>query len=81
VIDRSAVEAYYRDTLLPQLHKSGVTKDPPLTDVQRQIREILTQQRMDQMLSTWLQNLRGQSRVHIMLDASQDATGGATAAK
>src|SRR5690242_21656333 len=54
LVERTAVENYYRDTLLPQLHKSGVTKDPPLNDVQRDIREILTQQTMDQMLTTWL---------------------------
>lgn len=81
LIDRAAVETYYRDTLLPQLHKSGVSNDPAMNDVQRDIREILTQQSMDHMLTTWLQNLRQQSRVHILLDTPQTATGGPSAAK
>jgi len=66
VIDRPAVETYYRDTFLPQLRKAGATQDPPLTDVQPQIREILTQQRIDEMLVTWLHNLRQQSALRII---------------
>jgi peptidyl-prolyl cis-trans isomerase SurA len=83
LVERAAVESYYRDTLLPNLHNSGVAKDPPLTEVQRDIREILMQQRMDEMLSTWLHNLRQQSRVRILLDAAQvaSATGGSARAK
>ena len=81
IVERTAVESYYRDTLLPNLHNSGVAKDPPFTEVQREIREILMQQGMDEMLATWLHNLRQQSRVRILLDAAQvaSATGGATA--
>jgi SurA N-terminal domain len=80
VIDRAAVETYYRDTFLPELHKRGVSKDPPYADVQQQIREVLTQQRINETLTAWLRNLRQQSRVRILVDGAQVAkkTPGAT---
>jgi hypothetical protein len=74
VIDRAAVEAYYRNTFLPQLHKSGATQDPPLTDVQPQIREILTQQRIEDMLTAWLRNLRQQSKIRLLTNDTQVAS-------
>jgi SurA N-terminal domain len=73
VIDRAAVEKYYRDTFLPELHKRGVTQDPPFADVQQQIREVLTQQRINETLTAWLRNLRQQSHVRILVDGAQVA--------
>ena len=82
VIDRSAVETYYRNTFLPELHKRGTQQDPPLADVQSQIREVLTQQRIDETLTVWLRNLRQQSRVRILVDGAQVAkTGPGTTTK
>jgi hypothetical protein len=57
------VDVYYRNQLLPDLQKNGgpaVT----LTEVAARIRELLTQQRMDEMLDVWLHNLRQQADIH-----------------
>jgi hypothetical protein len=71
-IDSASVQTYYQEKLLPELHQRGIQTDPPLAQVSRQIEEILRQQRVDQMLSTWLQSLRQQSRIQIGIAATKD---------
>lgn len=61
-VDAASVEAYYRDTLLPQLRQAGAP-ELPLAQVADRIREILTQQRVDELLTSYLQDLRKQSRI------------------
>jgi hypothetical protein len=57
------VEAYYQNQLLPDLQKNG-GKAVPLDEVEPRIRELLTQQRMDELLDAWLHNLRQQADIH-----------------
>lgn len=57
------VEAYYQNQLLPDLQKNG-GKVLPLDEVEPRIRELLTQQRMDELLDAWLHNLRQQAEIH-----------------
>ena len=56
------VEAYYQNQLLPDLQKSG-GKVVALDEVEPRIRELLTQQRMDELLDAWLHNLRQQAEI------------------
>lgn len=63
-IDSATIEAYYRDKLLPELRRQGAVP-APLVQVSPQIEELLSQQRVDTMLSAWLQDLRRQSEIHI----------------
>jgi len=56
------IESYYRDTFLPQLHKLG-SQDVPLAEVSGKIREILTQQKVNELFSSWLQTLRSESKI------------------
>ncbi len=63
-IDSASIEAYYRDKLLPELRRQGA-EPAPLVQVSPQIEELLSQQRVDTMLSDWLQDLRRQSEIHI----------------
>jgi peptidyl-prolyl cis-trans isomerase SurA len=62
-IQPEEVEAYYRAQVLPDLEKAGV-KLVTLQEVEPKIRELLVQQRMDELLDAWLHNLRQQTRVH-----------------
>ena len=62
VIDSKSIESYYNQELLPQLRKSGAAQ-VPLADVTPKIKELLTQQKMNQMLVAWLQDLRSGSRI------------------
>ncbi len=56
------IEAYYRNQLLPDLQQAG-GKIISLNDVEPRIRELLTQQHMDELLDAWLHNLRQQAEI------------------
>lgn len=61
-VDSKSIESYYNQQLLPQLRQSG-EKDVPLAEVTPKIKELLTQQQMNQLLMAWLQNLRSGSEI------------------
>ncbi len=61
-IDSKSIESYYQEELLPQLHQSG-GQSVPLAEVSGKIKELLTQKKITQLLSTWLQNLRAGSQI------------------
>jgi SurA N-terminal domain len=56
------IDAYYKDQLLPDLEKTG-SKLISFADVEPRIRELLTQQHMDELLDVWLHNLRQQADI------------------
>jgi hypothetical protein len=62
IIDAKTIESYYNQELLPQLRQSGA-QQVPLAEVTPKIKELLTQQKMNQMLLAWLQDLRSGSRI------------------
>jgi peptidyl-prolyl cis-trans isomerase SurA len=57
------IESYYKNELLPDLAKNGGAS-VSLNEVEPRIRELLTQQRMDELLDVWLHNLRQQADIH-----------------
>ncbi len=61
-IDPHSIESYYNQELLPQLRQKGA-REVPLSEVTPKIRELLTQQKMNQLLTAWLQNLRASSEI------------------
>jgi len=61
-VDSQSIERYYNQELLPQLRQSGA-KEVPLAEVSPQIKELLTQQKMNQLLVSWLQTLRSGSEI------------------
>jgi len=63
-IDSKSIEAYYRDQFIPKLKQSGVA-EPPLEEVSAKIRELLTEQKVDEMLVSWLQTLRSEGHVRL----------------
>lgn len=63
-ISPQEIETYYRNTFLPQ-YPPGETA-PPLESVSSRIQEILLQQRVNVLLSGWLQNLRTQGDVEVL---------------
>lgn len=56
------VDTYYKDQLLPDLKKTGA-KVVSFEDVEPRIRELLTQQHIDELLDAWLHNLRQQAEI------------------
>jgi hypothetical protein len=63
-IDSKSIEAYYRDKFVPQLRQSGA-EDVPLADVSAKIRELLTEEKVSELMISWLQSLRSESKVSL----------------
>lgn len=63
-IDKRSIETYYLEQLIPQLHRSGA-QEVPLSEVSGKIEEILIQQRMNELMTVWLRNLRLQQEVKV----------------
>ncbi len=61
-ISSKSIESYYQQELLPQLHQSG-SKEVPLAEVSPKIKELLTQEKISELLVTWLQSLRAGSEI------------------
>jgi|SRR5579863_5390603 len=70
IIDSKSIESYYNQELLPQLRQSG-SQQVPLAEVTPKIKELLTQQKMNQMLVAWLHDLRSGSRISTQTDAQE----------
>ena len=68
-IDPKSIESYYQQSLLPQLKRSGA-REVPLAEVTPKIKELLTQQKVDQLLTAWLQTLRASSEIHTGADSA-----------
>lgn len=64
-VERSAIEAYYNEKLVPQLKAQGAAP-PPLNDVSPKIEQILVEQGIDEMLARWMDTLRGQAHIEKM---------------
>jgi hypothetical protein len=74
-IDAKSIEAYYRDQFVPKLKESGAS-EVPLAEVSAKIRELLTQQKVSEMLVSWLQTLRSEGHIHLPgVAASSDDAG------
>jgi hypothetical protein len=59
------VRRYYRESYLPEFSRTARagSKAPPLEQVQQQIVAVLAEQRMNDLFSTWLKNLRAQANI------------------
>lgn len=63
-IDSKTIEAYYRDKFVPQLKASG-SGEVSLAEVSGKIRELLTQEKLSELMVAWLQTLRSESKVNV----------------
>lgn len=61
-VDAKSIESYYSEELLPHLRQAGADA-VPLDEATPKIKELLTQQKMNQLLTAWLQNLRADSKI------------------
>jgi hypothetical protein len=57
------IEQYYKKELVPKLPASGPVS---LSDVTPKIREVLIQNKISEMLSSWLQTVRSQAQIRIL---------------
>jgi peptidyl-prolyl cis-trans isomerase SurA len=72
-IDQKAVESYYQEQLLPELKKAG-SREVGLPEVFGRIRDLLAEQRLNQLLHGWLASLRSASRIQTPAVSGGDQT-------
>src|SRR5438876_460362 len=72
-IDSKSIESYYNQELLPQLRQAGA-QQIPLAQASPKIKELLTQRKIDQLLTAWLQTLRTGSEIRTQ-PATPDSEG------
>jgi peptidyl-prolyl cis-trans isomerase SurA len=63
-IDSRTIEAYYREKFVPQL-KQSIVVEIPSADVAVKIRELLTEEKVNELMISWLQSLRSESKVSV----------------
>jgi hypothetical protein len=73
-VDSKSVEAYYREKFVPQLKPSDARETPP-ADVAAKIRELLTAEKVNELMVSWLQSLRSESKVSVPGVAGSAADG------
>jgi len=59
-IDEASVDSYYKEKLSSGISRTG-TAPPP--EIAVKIKQILTEQKMNDLLSTWLQALRSEGEI------------------
>ena len=70
-VSSADIEKYYREQIIPKLTAS----DPmSLNDAAPKIKEILIQEKINQLLNSWLETLRSQAQIRVLLvDKSSDS--------
>lgn len=63
--DPKEVESYYKDTFVPEYAKEHTGQPPPLDEVRDQIRDILAEKKLNELLDNWLDRLKSTHRVTI----------------
>lgn len=63
-IDANSVEAYYREKFVPQLQRAG-SAEAALDEVSDKIRDLLTEQKVNELLVSWLHTLRSEGAVRV----------------
>ncbi len=63
-IDANSVEAYYREQFVPQLQRAG-SAEAALDEVSDKIRDLLTEQKVNELLVSWLHTLRTEGAVRV----------------
>jgi len=63
-VDANSVEAYYREKFVPQLQQAGSAK-VTLDEVSDKIRDLLTEQKVNELLVSWLHTLRSEGEVKV----------------
>jgi Tfp pilus assembly protein PilO len=63
-VTTAQIEAYYQQELAPQLQKRGLSV-PPLNQVEAQIRQLLTQEEINEKAAQWLEQAKARLRIVI----------------
>jgi hypothetical protein len=64
-VDQPEIETYYEGTFVPEFLRRNKGPAPSLGEVEDQIREILVQQKVDQLLVEWLKEIEANRQVKV----------------
>lgn len=70
-IRREDVQVYYQDVLVPEMTAAG-SEVPPLDEVRESIRLVLREQRLNQEITDWTQELRSRANVELFLNTPDE---------
>ena len=71
-IETANVENYYRDDFLPALEKNNKSAPvPPLSEVEGQIRELLTQRQISALAGKWLDDTKSRLKIETALPGAK----------
>jgi len=73
-IDQDAIASYYNHEFLPRLRSSG-GKEVSLDEASAGIKEVLTEQRLNELLVAWLDSLRSGSEIHTQTSSLDSRNG------
>jgi hypothetical protein len=68
-LDESSVADYYNRQFVPEMRRSGA-QPPTLQEAAPQIREVLLQQKINEALPAWLESLRSQAQIRVLVPES-----------
>ena len=69
-VDTQTIETYYKEQLVPKL---GGGASMTLQEASPKIRELLLQQKMNELLNSWLESLRSQARIRIVVSVTPES--------
>ncbi len=72
-ITSKEISTYYNDTLVPALQENQIPV-PPLKQIAPRIEQLLLEQHVNSMISQWLQTLRAEGSVQILVPAYGKST-------
>ena len=72
------IEAYYRDQYAAKMRAAGAA-EKPLNEVRAQIEEILIEQQVERLLDDWLQALRSEAKIRVLVHFGEAGGRSATA--
>jgi peptidyl-prolyl cis-trans isomerase SurA len=67
-VEKDAIDTYYQEKFLPEVRKRNAP-EPTLAEVSDKIEQILIEQRIDELLNSWLKTLRAQAHIEKMIAA------------
>jgi hypothetical protein len=71
-IETADVENYYRDNFVPALEKNNKSAPvPPLSEVEGQIRELLTQREISTLAAKWLDDTKSRLKIETALPGAK----------
>lgn len=73
-IDQDAIANYYNHELLPRLRNSGA-KEVSLDEASAGIKEVLAEQKLNELLVAWLDTLRSGSEIHTQTSSLDSRNG------